>query len=251
MLVMLRLIARRWFTRARRDSLSRDIPGTTPARREKALQWNQQQERLIDGLLTLASSERGIEHWEPFDLAAKAILDRHHDADRRGIRIDAALSAAPATGDPALAESLVANLLGNAIRHNVDGGRIDISTAITDGRAVLTVSNTGPLIPPDEIDGLFQPFQRLGTQRIRASGPGLGLAIVSAIVSVHGAALTANARAEGGLDITVSFATHEPAKGAAQLRWKTGTAWSTDAARPQGRCRSHITAWVKTTPRGY
>ncbi len=165
----------------------------------------------------MASSERGVEHWEPFDLAgiaAKAILDRHHDADRRGIRIDAALSAAPATGDPALAESLVENLAGNAIRHNVDGGRVDISTAITDGLAVLPVGNTGPLIPPDETDRLFQPFQRLGTQRIRhASGPGLGLAIVSAIVSVHGAALTASARPEGGLDITVSFTTHEPAKG--------------------------------------
>jgi signal transduction histidine kinase len=157
----------------------------------------------------LASSERGIERWEPFDLAdiaAKAILDRHQDADRRGIRIDAELSAAQATGDPALAESLIANLAGNAIRHNVDGGRVEISTASTGGLAVLTVSNTGPLVPPDEVDRLFQPFQRLGTQRIRhASGHGLGLAIVSAIVSVHGAALTASARPEGGLDITVSF----------------------------------------------
>jgi signal transduction histidine kinase len=56
------------------------------------------------------------------------------------------------------------------------------------------------------VDRLFQPFQRLGTQRLRqASGHGLGLAIVSAIVSVHGAALTAKPRPEGGLDITVSF----------------------------------------------
>jgi signal transduction histidine kinase len=176
---------------------------------EKALHWNVQQERLIDALLTLASSERGIERWEPFDLAdiaGKAILDRHQDAERRGIRIDAALTSAPATGDPALAESLLANLVGNAIRHNLERGRVEISTAITDGLAVVTVSNTGPLIPPDEVDRLFQPFQRHGTQRLRqASGHGLGLAIVSAIVSVHGAALTANPRPEGGLDITVSF----------------------------------------------
>jgi signal transduction histidine kinase len=176
---------------------------------EKALQWNDQQERLIDGLLTLASSERGIEAWEPFDLAdtaAKAILDRHQDAERRAIRIDAALTSAPATGDPALAGSLLANLVSNAIRHNLDGGRIEISTAITDGRAVVTVSNTGPLVAPDEIDRLFQPFQRLGTQRLRpASGHGLGLAIVSAIAAVHSAELTAAPRPEGGLDITVSF----------------------------------------------
>jgi signal transduction histidine kinase len=176
---------------------------------EKALQWNEQQEGIIDALLTLASSERGIERWEPFnlaDLAGKAILDRHQDAERRNIRIDTALSAAPATGDPALAESLIANLVSNAIRHNLDGGRVEISTALADGRAVVTVSNTGPLIPPDEVDRLFQPFQRLGSQRLRqAGGHGLGLPIVSAIVSVHGAALTASARPEGGLDITVSF----------------------------------------------
>lgn len=176
---------------------------------EKALQWNEQQERLIDALLTLASSERGIERWEPFnlaDLAGKAILDRHQDAERRNIRIDSALSAAPVTGDPALAESLIANLLSNAIRHNLDGGRVEVSTGLTDGRAIVTVSNTGPLIPADEVDRLFQPFQRLGSQRLRpAGGHGLGLPIVSAIVSVHGAALTASARPEGGLGITVSF----------------------------------------------
>ncbi len=176
---------------------------------EKALQWNEQQERLIDALLTLASSERGIERWEPFnlaDLAGKAILDRHQDAERRNIRIDSALSAAPVTGDSALAESLIANLLSNAIRHNLDGGRVEVSTGLADGRAIVTVSNTGPLIPADEVDRLFQPFQRLGSQRLRpAGGHGLGLPIVSAIVSVHGAALTASARPEGGLGITVSF----------------------------------------------
>jgi signal transduction histidine kinase len=189
-----------------------DLDATTATLRSacrKALQWNQQQERLIDGLLTLASSERGIERWEPFDLAdiaRNAILHHHLEAERRDIRIDAVLSAAPATGDPALAESLIANLAGNAIRHNVDGGRVDLSTAIADGRAVVTVSNTGPLVPPDEVDRLFQPFQRLGTQRLRQpSGHGLGLAIVRAIASVHGAELTASARPEGGLDITVSF----------------------------------------------
>ena len=176
---------------------------------EKALKWGEQQERLIESLLILATSERGIERWEPFDLAdiaGRVILDRHQEAERRGIRIDATLAAAPATGDAALAESLMANLVSNAIRHNLDGGRVEITTTITDGRAVVTISNTGPLVPPDEVDRLFQPFQRLGTQRIRyGSGHGLGLAIVRAIVSVHGAALTPDARAEGGLDITVSF----------------------------------------------
>jgi signal transduction histidine kinase len=176
---------------------------------EKALHWNDQQERLIDSLLTLASSEREIERWEPLDLAdsaGMAILNCQKQAERRDIRIDATLASAPVTGDPALAESLIANLVGNAIQHNLDGGLVEITTGITDGLAVITVSNTGPLVPADEVDRLFQPFQRLGTQRLRhPSGHGLGLAIVSAIVSVHGAALAVNPRPEGGLDITVSF----------------------------------------------
>jgi signal transduction histidine kinase len=176
---------------------------------EKALQWNAQQERLIDSLLTLASTEGGIERWEPLDLAdiaANAIRDGYQNADRHDIRIDSDLSAAPTSGDTALVDSLIANLVSNAIRHNVDGGRVEVSTGIIDGHAVVKIRNTGPLIPPDEVERLFQPFQRLGTPRVRrADGHGLGLAIVRAIVTVHHAELAANARPEGGLDISVSF----------------------------------------------
>ena len=176
---------------------------------QQLLALGYQQERLIEALLTLASSERGIERWEPLDLAGiagKVLLDLRQEAERRGIRIEAILAAAPATGDPSLVESLVANLVDNAIRHNRDGGRVEISTTITDGLAIVSVSNTGTLISPDEVDRLFQPFQRLGTERIsHISGHGLGLAIVRAIAGVHGAGLTANARPEGGLDIEVSF----------------------------------------------
>ena len=176
---------------------------------EELLALGDKQERLIEALLTLASSERGVERWEPFDLAeiaGKVLLNRRQEAERRGIRVDGDLSAAPATGDPSLAESLLANLVDNAIRHNRDGGWVKVSTTITDGLAVVSVSNTGPMIPPDEVDRLFQPFQRLGTERMRhASGHGLGLAIVRAITGVHNATLTANARPEGGLDIEVSF----------------------------------------------
>ena len=133
-------------------------------------------------------------------------MDRRREADRRGIRIDAALDAAAATGDPNLADSLVENLVDNAIRHNLDGGRVEISTATTDGQATLAIGNTGAVIPPGEVDRLFQPFQRLGTERVgHAGGNGLGLAIVRAIAGVHGATLTANARPDGGLDIQVRF----------------------------------------------
>jgi signal transduction histidine kinase len=176
---------------------------------EEVLELGAQQERLIEALLTLASSERGVEQREPFDLAEvarKVVLDRREEAGRRGIHVDTTLAAAPAAGDASLVESLVANLVDNALRHNAAGGRIEIATTMTAGRAIISVTNTGTVIPPDEVERLFQPFQQLGSERIlHADGHGLGLAIVHAIASAHGATLAAHAQPDGGLDIEVSF----------------------------------------------
>ncbi len=125
---------------------------------EKALHWNGQAGRLIDALLTLASSERGIERPESFDLAdlvGQAVRDHRPDAEARGIVIHTDLTPARATGDPALAGSLLSNLVDNAVRHNHDGGRVDIVTASTGGRTVVTIANTGPVVPPGDVDRLF------------------------------------------------------------------------------------------------
>jgi signal transduction histidine kinase len=110
------------------------------------------------------------------------------------------------SGDPDLVERLVANLVSNAIRHNVAGGRIELATGVESGCAVLAVANTGPLVPPDELPRLFQPFQRLSASpRSLSDGVGLGLAIVDAIAAAHDAILTPRARIAGGLDFQVSF----------------------------------------------
>jgi signal transduction histidine kinase len=176
---------------------------------EELVELSDQQERLIAALLTLANSQRGLARPQPLDLAGiaqKVVLARQHEAERHGIRLITALAAAPATGDRSLAESLVTNLVDNAIRHNLPDGQAEISTALTDEGAVITVGNTGTLIPPDVVDDLFQPFRQLGTQRIRhGEGHGLGLAIVRAIADAHGAALAASPRPQGGLDIAVTF----------------------------------------------
>jgi signal transduction histidine kinase len=185
---------------------------------DEVLRLGQQQERLIDALLTLASSERGIERAEPFDLAevaAAGIRDLESGAScesSASLTIGTSLGPASAEGDPRLAECLVANLAGNAIRHNVPGGWAEIETATAGGRAVVRVRNTGPVIPAAEVDRLFQPFQRFGDDRVRhglGGGHGLGLAIVRAIADAHGAELIASPRPEGGLDITVSFQLHD------------------------------------------
>jgi signal transduction histidine kinase len=169
----------------------------------EALELGGQQERLIAALLTLASGEGGVERWESFDLAeiAGRVLGVRTVP---GIAVEATLGPAPAEGDPRLAESLVANLVDNALRYNVPGGSVTVSVTAIDGRAVLSVSNTGPVIPAEQVDRLFQPFQRLTGERLQG-GYGLGLAIVRAIAEAHNAALTATARPEGGLDVRVRF----------------------------------------------
>jgi signal transduction histidine kinase len=176
---------------------------------EEVLALGARTERLIDSLLTLASGERGIERREPFDLAdlaARVARTRGEEAARCDVGLEAKLGPAPAAGDPRLAESLIANLADNALRYNVPGGWAEISTATHDGRAVVSVRNTGPAIPSGQVDRLFQPFQRLGTERVqRSRGHGLGLAIVAAIADAHAASVTARARQGGGLDIAVAF----------------------------------------------
>jgi len=176
---------------------------------EQVLALGNEQERLIEALLTLATSEGGIEQWEPFDLAEVAwhvVTTRREQAERRGIRVEARLAEAPTAGDPRLAESLVANLVDNAIRHNSDGGRAEISTAAAGGQATIRVGNTGAVIPREQLGRLFQPFGRAGGERIRhTDGHGLGLAIVQAIARAHGATLTPRAQPEGGLDVEVTF----------------------------------------------
>jgi signal transduction histidine kinase len=181
---------------------------------EEVLTLGAAQERLIESLLTLASSEQGVDRWEPLDLgtiAAEAILVRRADADRRDIRIEAALGDAPAAGEPRLVESLVANLIDNAIRHNRAGGSVDVTTARSADGGSITVRNTGPAIPPAEVDRLFRPFQRLHAERTgHPDGHGLGLAIVRAIATAHGAVLTTRAPESGGLDVRVDFPRHRP-----------------------------------------
>src|SRR5581483_391320 len=92
---------------------------------------------------------------------------------------------APTSGNPVLLERLVQNLVDNGLRHNVpEGGWLRVVTGTgAGGRAELTVTNTGPVVAPYEVPRLFEPFHRLGTDRLAsAPGTGLGLSIVRAVV---------------------------------------------------------------------
>jgi len=122
------------------------------------------------------------------------------------------LGEAVTTGDPALVERLVANLLDNALRYNEPGGWVSAWTGIRGGSPTLEIANSGPVIDPRAVDALAQPFRRLNGARgspASASGPrgglGLGLSIVCAIAEAHGARFDAAARSAGGLRIEVRF----------------------------------------------
>jgi signal transduction histidine kinase len=159
--------------------------------------------QLISALLILARNERGLTVREEVDLATAAedVLDTALLGDRR---VRARLEPAVISGDPVLAERLIANLVDNAVRYNLPAGDIWISSRSLAGSSQLTVANTGPVINPADLARIFQPFQRL-TDRTSQDGFGLGLAIVASIAAIHDGTVTARPRNDGGLSVTVTI----------------------------------------------
>jgi signal transduction histidine kinase len=184
--------------------------GTLRTACERVLAIGGQQERMIDALLTLARSERGLERRESLRLQSvlSAVLtQRRDDFASHGLRLETKLQDAPTTGDPRLLERLAANLIDNAIRHNTAGGWVSATSAVEDGQAVLRVANSGPTIAPEELEQLTRPFHRLAgrTGRGDGDGHGLGLSIIDAIATAHGATLAFQPLPAGGLQAEVRF----------------------------------------------
>ncbi|WP_240351060.1 sensor histidine kinase [Streptomyces olivoreticuli] len=178
--------------------------------REGLLAANRRSERIIDGLLTLARGERGIERYETFDL--REVVDEELDAVQENAREHAVRPVVeggpcPVHGDRVMIGRLVANLLCNAVLYNVPGGDVRVRV----GSARLTVSNTGPVVEPAEVEGLFEPFRRgRGRDRRSDRGEGLGLSIVQAIAQAHEGRVTATANPGGGLTVTFALPSVPP-----------------------------------------
>jgi signal transduction histidine kinase len=178
---------------------------------ERVLAIGEQQEHTIDALLTLARSERGVERREPLLLDAlvdDALREHSDEIARRGLRLESKLDRAPTSGDTRLIVRLIANLLDNAIHHNNHDGWVTVATSLEGAEAVFTIANSGPVVARHEIDSLLRPFKRLGTERTaHDGGHGLGLSIVDAIATAHGAKLSVDTQPAGGLRIEVRFPT--------------------------------------------
>jgi len=189
-------------------------PAELRAMAERVREASQRSERLIEGLLTLARSERQLRAGEPVDLslaAAEALSMARPEAERLGLRVSSVLGGSPVAGDGPLLERLVANLVENAVRHNVAGGWLEVDTGLAGGRAVARVANGGRPIPPEQVAGLFEPFRRLGGDRTGSDrGAGLGLSIVRSVAAAHGGTASARAIPDGGLEVTVDLPAARP-----------------------------------------
>ena len=111
------------------------------------------------------------------------------------------------SADPGLLQRVVVNLLANATRHSPDDSKVRITTSSLDDIVEIRVIDHGPGIPPDRIDDVFVPFQRLGDTD-NTSGLGLGLALSKGFVEGMGGTLTPEDTPGGGLTMVVALPTH-------------------------------------------
>lgn len=174
--------------------------------REKLIEVADASERTIEGLLLLASCDQGLRERRPValhEVAGRAVEALAAEAAERGV--DVVTDARPLTvlGDAVLLDRLAHNLVANAVRHNVPGGRVEVLT----GPEGIAVTNTGPVVPADTVPLLFEPFRRLSARtQAPGEGVGLGLSIVESIARAHDATATATANAKGGgLTVRVRF----------------------------------------------
>jgi signal transduction histidine kinase len=167
------------------------------------------QERLIDALLTLARSQRGLDRPKPLDLGeitTDILRTREPDAASAEVTVTASIATAPVLGDDSLLRQLAGNLIDNAVRHNLPHGTLSIHVTSNGDHSTIKIANTGPVIPPGEIERLLLPFQRLTSRRpADDDGLGLGLPIVAAVISAHHGKLIVSPGDCGGLDIEASF----------------------------------------------
>jgi signal transduction histidine kinase len=170
------------------------------------LATNERNEKLVDGLLTLAETERGLMANTPLRLdriVGEAAEMLRRAAKERDVEMSAVFAPVTVVGEQPLLDRLAGNLIFNAIKYNQPGGSVIVNVA---QNGTFTVANTGPVVPPEMVAGLFEPCGRVSGARLdHGGGVGLGLTIARSIVAAHGAEIIAQANPGGGLVIEVRF----------------------------------------------
>jgi signal transduction histidine kinase len=173
---------------------------------EQLLATNERNERLIEGLLVLSESDRGLVSRTPqqLDQIVAHSVDAHRDlAAKTSVTLRPELLPCVVLGEQVLLERLITNLVRNAILYNVEGGEVLVQVG---GSTSLVVENTGTPIPAESVSGLFEPFRRGTADRMNhGGGAGLGLTIVRSICAAHDGTVDARPGARGGLRVEVSL----------------------------------------------
>ena len=185
-----------------------------PSSKESLLRVNEQvarMEKLVRDLLNLSSLEI-LNKIDPEPVNLKKILlflieDYQILAAAKNIHIDVSSPEDQAIrGDKEKIKRALSNILDNAIKYNVDGGRVQITVSSTDTEVTVVIANTGPGIPEDEIPKVFDQFYRAEKSRSAGlGGSGLGLTIVKRIIELHGGKVSFNSRPGDLTWVTVKF----------------------------------------------
>ncbi len=167
-------------------------------------------DRILEGLLLLARAQRGALGDQTAvslpDLVESAIAAVQAEITGKSLAVENQLLPATVMGNEVLLALMVANVIDNAVGHNVESGRVHISNDFDGVVARLVVENGGEVLDENEVQLLGEPFQRIGAERLASGhGAGLGLSIVSAIAAAHGGALRLTARPEGGLRVVIEL----------------------------------------------
>lgn len=178
---------------------------------ERLRETNERSIATVEALLDLSEAEAGAAAKTPVELgelAASVVADARPEAALADVRIELATSS-PETisGDEVLLRQMLANLVQNAIRHNVPGGVVRVSTRSSNRWTTIEVANSGEVLEPATVAELTAPFYRVRGRTSAAAqrGRGLGLSIVEAIAARHGATLHLAPRVNGGLRVAVRF----------------------------------------------
>jgi signal transduction histidine kinase len=168
-------------------------------------------DRLLESFLTLAQTQQGPladQATVPLGELARVAIARHADAiSALGLTVEQRQAPdAWVTGSETLLSRMVENLVDNALGHNQPGGWIRATTAREGKHVQFVVENSGPVLAPNQVVQLTQPFRRIGAERTgSANGAGLGLAIVSSIAEAHGGRLDLEALGRGGLRVAITL----------------------------------------------
>ncbi len=169
------------------------------------LHTNERSERMIEGLLILARSDRGLTARAPVRLdqvVAAVVRATAAQAEAAGVKVETRFRPRVVAGDPVLLERLVTNLVVNAITYNTSGGWVYVEVRRD---PALEVRNSGAVVPPEAVPTLFEPFRRVaGAERTGDTrNAGLGLSIVRSVAHAHGGTAEAQPGKRGGLTVTV------------------------------------------------